>query len=132
MDRYNHLLLDKAYSEIARVLKPGGKALCSETLGHNPAIHLYRKMTPKLRTPWEVDHILKKPQIELAKNYFETVDVRLFHIATLLAVPFRKQSFFPKVLSALETVDDALLKIPFVKWNAWQVVFTLSNPKKNK
>ena len=45
----HHLELDKAFSEMARVLRPSGQAICQEAVGHNPIIHAYRKLTPKLR-----------------------------------------------------------------------------------
>ncbi|MBN1526355.1 MAG: class I SAM-dependent methyltransferase [Candidatus Omnitrophica bacterium] len=126
----HHLDLEKAYSEIARVLKPGGKCICTETLGHNPLIHLYRKKTPHLRTPWEVEHILKKKDIEKARYFFDNVHILgFFYLAILAAVPFRRSRFFSSLLGLLETVDDALLKMPFLKWQAWQVVFVLENPK---
>ncbi len=46
----HHLQLRQAYPEIARVLKPSGKAVFSEPLGHNLIINLYRKFTPRFRT----------------------------------------------------------------------------------
>ena len=38
----HHLDLTRAYSELARVLKPGGLAVFMEPLGHNPLINVYR------------------------------------------------------------------------------------------
>src|SRR5574341_1361724 len=49
----HHLDLRRAYAELARVLKPDGAVICSEALGHNPVIQLYRRLTPGLRTAWE-------------------------------------------------------------------------------
>src|SRR5215213_1278890 len=49
----HHLDLRKAYAEIARTLTPGGHAIFMEPLAYNPAINLYRRMTPHLRTPDE-------------------------------------------------------------------------------
>jgi ubiquinone/menaquinone biosynthesis C-methylase UbiE len=126
----HHLNLPKAYSELARVLKPGGKCLCTEALGHNPIIRSYRRMTPKLRTEWEVDHILKRGQINLAREYFNKVEILgFFHLLSLAAVPLRNTSSFPYLLSFLEKMDTLILKIPGLKWQAWQVVFCLSEPK---
>src|SRR5205823_3982140 len=105
----HHVDLPKVYAEMARVLKPGGKAICNETLGHNLAIKLYRRMTPKLRTPWEVEHILKKPDIMLAKEYFRVVRVTHYHFFTLAAVPFRNTGAFGGLLSALEALDELIL-----------------------
>jgi ubiquinone/menaquinone biosynthesis C-methylase UbiE len=127
----HHLNLEKAYREIARVLKPEGHAIFVEALGHNQLIHLYRKLTPELRTEWEADHILKKREIELAKTYFDEVTILgFFHLATLGAVPFRNTRVFPLVLTTLEFFDRVLLSLPIIKWQAWQVVFVLSKPKK--
>ncbi len=127
----HHVNLEKAYAEIARVLRPHGKAICVEALGHNAIIHLYRKLTPHLRTEWEIDHILKKEQIEFARTYFHKVDIiGFYHLATLGAVPFRNYSSFNKILAFLENFDELLLKLPVLKWQAWQVIFQLSEPRK--
>ena len=49
----HHLDLEISAKEIWRVLKPGGKGYFMEPLGHNPALNLYRKLTPHLRSPDE-------------------------------------------------------------------------------
>lgn len=126
----HHMDLARAYGELARVLKADGEIICAEALGHNPIINWYRKATPDLRTPWEVDHIIKREGLELAKDYFDRVEKRFFHLASLAAVPFRRFRGFPALLGSLEAVDRALLSLPVIQWQAWQVVFVLSRPKK--
>jgi len=126
----HHLNLKNAYPELARVLKPDGEVICDEPLIYNPIFQLYRKMTPHLRTKWEAEHILSKKDIELAKKYFNRVESNFFHLATLLAVPFRNFPGFNFILGILEKIDSILLKLPFLKWWAWQIIFVLSHPKK--
>lgn len=126
----HHLDLDAAYGELARVLAPGGQVQCIEGLRHNIAIHMYRKMTPHLRTPWEVDHILGRKQVEQARRYFGSVrPEKFFHLTTLAAVPFRNTPLFSPILSVGEAIDSVLLRIPGFQWQAWQLIFTLSDPK---
>lgn len=125
----HHLELDNAYAELARVLRPDGRILCMEALAHNPIIDWYRRRTPKLRTAWEVDHILTVPQVLHAKRYFDSVDLRFFHLATIAAVPFRRAPFFGVILAGLELIDAVILRIPAVRRMAWQVFFELSNPR---
>lgn len=126
----HHLNLGRAYSEMARVLTSSGKCICTEALGHNPIIHFYRKRTPHIRTEWEIEHILRKKDIEAAKTYFNQVNILgFFHLASLAAVPFRNLTGFSVLLSLLETIDSLMLKLPFMKWQAWQIVFVLSKPK---
>lgn len=126
----HHLDIEKALKELTRVLKPTGKVICVEPLVYNPVFQMYRRMTPQLRTEWETEHILGKKEVLEIKKYFNHVETKYFDLATLMAVPFRETAFFNPVLSALELVDSFLLKIPGLKWWAWQIVLILSEPKK--
>lgn len=126
----HHLDFPAAMSEIQRVLKPSGEAICTEALAHNPLIRAYRNRTPELRTPWEVDHILKREQIRMAEKWFASVKPNFYHLATLAAVPFRKLPIFDPLLSCLEVLDSLLLRLPVIQWQAWQVVLELSKPHK--
>lgn len=128
----HHLNFERAYSELARVLRPDGRCICTEALGYNPIINYYRKKTPHLRTEWEVEHILRKKDIEMAKAYFNKVTILgFFYLATIAAVPFRNLRIFNIILTGLESLDTILLKLPILKWQAWQVVFVLSQPNKS-
>lgn len=126
----HHLNLDKAYAQLSRVLRPGGHVIATEAMKHNPAIALYRRRTPHLRTEWEAEHILGRGEIRQAYKYFDGIDVRLFNLATLAAVPLRRRKVFGPVLRVLEAVDSLLLEVPGLKWWAWMSVFTLSKPRK--
>ena len=46
----HHLDVRRAYSEVARVLRPSGHAVFLEPLGHNPLFNVYRRLTPGVRT----------------------------------------------------------------------------------
>jgi ubiquinone/menaquinone biosynthesis C-methylase UbiE len=126
----HHLDIQRAFPELARVLKPDGEVICHEGLADNPLINLYRKMTPHLRTEWEAKHILRVGDLKLAKCYFGKVEARFFHLFTIAAVPFRNTRFFPGLLRILERIDSAVLRVPFVRTQAWQIVFVLSQPIK--
>jgi len=128
----HHLDVVKAYPELARVLRPDGIVIAAEPLIYNPIFHLYRKRTPQLRTEWETDHILSKREINLAKKSFNSFEAKFYHLAVLLAVPFRKTFLFKPLLSILEAIDWFILKIPGFRWWAWQVVFILKDPKKSR
>jgi len=91
----HHLNLDRAYDEMARGVKPDGQAICVEALGNNFLINYYRRETPGLRTPWEVDHILKKSKIFGAQRDLQEVNILgLSCLSTLAAVPFRRTPAF--------------------------------------
>ena len=125
----HHIDLTKVLPEMARILKPGGKFICTEALAHNLIIHAYRRLTPKLRTEWEVDHILRRRQVKIMTDYFDGLDMKFFHLFNLAAVPLRKTAMFEPVLGFLEKIDEVVLKIPGLRWQAWQTVFVLSGPK---
>jgi len=127
----HHLDLDAAYKELARLLRPHGKIVAAEGLSHNPIIHTYRKLTPKLRTAWEMEHILSRGRIRQSKQYFDGLETRFFHLFTIAAAPFRKSPWlFNPVLTVMEWVDAVVLRIPGFRWWAWQCVFCMTKPKK--
>lgn len=126
----HHLDLHKAFSEMTRILRPNGKIICTEALGHNPIINLYRRLTPHLRTEWEAEHILCKKDLDIAHHYFDNIELHFYHLFTIIAVPFRNTFLFSSILKILEYLDSIMLKIPGIKWQAWQVVFVMSGPKK--
>lgn len=126
----HHLHLEKAYAEIARVLRHEGRAVFVEPLGHNPALNLYRKLTPAMRT--EDEHPLLMVDIDLLKRFFSKVDVHYFHIATLAAVPFRSTPLFKPLLSFLHGIDRVLMRLipPIRRW-AWVAVIDMSGPRRS-
>jgi ubiquinone/menaquinone biosynthesis C-methylase UbiE len=127
----HHLDLDKAFSEIARVLRPDGSAIFIEPLGHNPLVNLYRKRTPDLRTADE--HPLLMKDLRRAADFFDRVETHPYGLLTLTAIPFRKIPGFRALLATLETVDRILFgTCPFTRKYAWQGVVILCGPMKDE
>jgi ubiquinone/menaquinone biosynthesis C-methylase UbiE len=125
----HHLDLERAYSELARTLKPSGEAVFLEPLGHNPLINLYRRLTPRLRT--EDEHPLRTADLKLARRYFDHTDVRFFHLTSLAAVPFRATRAFPGLLRSLDRLDQRLIgAIPALGPYAWTAVMRLASPRR--
>jgi SAM-dependent methyltransferase len=125
----HHLDLRKAYSEIARTLRPRGHAIFMEPLAYNPFINLYRRMTPHLRTPDE--HPLTLDDLRLADEYFGRVEIRYFALTTLLSLGVRRfPKLFWKSLTRFESLDRGLFRaIPWLRRYAWHIVIVLSEPK---
>jgi ubiquinone/menaquinone biosynthesis C-methylase UbiE len=126
----HHVDLDKALAELARVIKPRGQMICVEALRHNPVIHTYRRLTPQLRTKWEVDHILGIDSLNTARKHFANVEARFFHLAVLGAVPFRKTPLFGRIREVLDRVDRRLLATPAIGKYAWIMIFVMRDPRK--
>ena len=121
----HHLDLERAFGEIDRVLKPGGRAVFVEPLGHNPAINAYRRLTPKMRSVDE--HPLLMPDFDVARRFFPLVDLTYFNLLSLLAVPLRSRKMFDRAVSALSRADRALMSTaPFTRRYAWNVLIELT------
>jgi SAM-dependent methyltransferase len=116
----HHLVIDKALSEILRVIKPGGRAVFREPLGHNLFINAFRRRTPSLRT--EDEHPLLRSDLQMMERRLGPLDVRFFCLATLGAAFLWKRPGFSVALGAAEMLDKILLRIPGLKFQAWQVV----------
>jgi SAM-dependent methyltransferase len=122
----HHLDLERCLSEIVRVLRPGGKAIFVEPLGHNPVLNRFRAKTPHLRTPDE--HPLLRGDLELARQHFEQLECTFFGLGTVLAVPFQNISIGPGLMNVLEQADRLLLRLPLVQLYGWCVLITGTKP----
>ncbi|MCK4858248.1 MAG: class I SAM-dependent methyltransferase [candidate division Zixibacteria bacterium] len=103
----HHTDLNKSPAEIARVLKPGGKAGFIDDLRYHPAMWLYRKITTDKHTRYEKPMV--QGDIKHFLPYFSSVRFEAYDFLNLL----------PKwglLSSILRPVDTALLKaLPFMK-----------------
>ncbi len=122
----HHLDLEKSFTEIKRVLKPGGKAIFYEPLGHNMLINQYRKVTPQMRT--EDEHPLLMKDITLARQHFKNLNINFYHLSTLAAVPLRNTFLFDPFLRFLNATDQLIFSLfPFMKKQAWFCILELSD-----
>jgi SAM-dependent methyltransferase len=119
----HHLDLPNAVAETRRVLRPGGRAIFWEPLGHNPAINLYRRMTPNARTADE--HPLLRSDCTLLGRSFRSCRVTHYGLATLAAIPFRRSWVGKAVRAVGGQVDRLLLSLPGLRWQAWYVLIDL-------
>lgn len=120
----HHLNLASSYREIARILKPSGRAIFVEPLGHNPVINWYRRRTPAMRTVDE--HPLLMSDLRLSQSVFSKVDFQYHHCLDLLAVPLRNSFLFTPVCCITSSMDQILMAIipPFRRW-AWTVTLVM-------
>lgn len=113
----HHLDIDRAFAEIARVLRPGGRAVFVEPLGLNPAIELYRRLTPGARTPDE--HPLLPADFRRFSAAFRTTNCRFYGLATLATVPLRRTAAKAPLFALTRAIDRGVLALPGARWLAW-------------
>jgi SAM-dependent methyltransferase len=121
----HHLDLTAAFSEMYRVLKPGGTAVFAEPLGSNPLIRLYRRLTPQYRTEDETPVDLENVAAEA--RAFRTFE---HHDQLVLATAATALAYVPGLMSAarpaqrwLGRLDDVLLRrFPSMGRWAWYSV----------
>ena len=124
----HHLDLDLAVDSIVKTLKPDGKAIFIEPLGHNFLINLYRNLTPNIRT--EDEHPLLKKDLEKIASKFKQSKISYFYLTSLVASLIAKKPGFEVLLSFCQQIDRILLKLPIIKQQAWMVLIELEQPIK--
>jgi hypothetical protein len=68
-------------------------------------------------------------EVRKGLRHFAKVDIRFFHLFTILAIPFRSTRVFEGLLAALQAIDRLVLKIPGVRLMAWQMYMVYSHPR---
>jgi len=128
----HHLDLRYALPELHRILAPGGRVLAVEALDYNPAIKLYRKLTPEMRTDWEKNHILSLKDVRFAKRFFDIGEIRYWHLLSILAAYVRNEEVRSLAVRTLNRVDAVLTRIPLLQLMSWQFTFEMIRPVERK
>jgi len=131
-ESFPSLDLNNAFAELVKVLRPDGFIIGIETFGHNPFTNLKRQINKisKRGTSWATGHIFSLKDLNLAKKFFDEINVFYFHPFSWLAIPFAKHRSFNGFLLFLETIDKFFLKMSFFRKYSFKVVFIFSKPKK--
>lgn len=124
----HHLDLTSAVESITRILKPSGKAVFLEPLGHNFLINLYRRLTPNIRS--DDEHPLLEQDLKAIKSNFKHTEIRYFYLTSLIASLIAGKPGFNTLLRFCEFADSILLKLPGVRQQAWMVLIELEQPIK--
>lgn len=124
----HHLDLDLAWGELARMLRPGGRAVFLEPLGHNPVINLYRRLTPSLRTVDE--HPLTMADLAAAERRFGTVTISFHQLLWLATVPVQGLRGGQRLSALADRADRWLFdRVPWTRRLAWTSVLVLADPR---
>lgn len=121
----HHLDLTVALPELRRIMKPGARLLAVEALNINPAIKLYRRLTPAMRTDWEKAHILDHRHLRFASWFFDVRDVRYWHLFAIPAAFLRETALFKPSLAIGDGLDAVVCRVPLLNRLAWQFTFEL-------
>lgn len=124
----HHVDLRSALRGIRRVLRPDGLGLFHEPLGRNPAINLYRRLTPTDRSADE--HPLTVEDLELVEATLGPARFEYFHLTSLAALPLLRTRAFAPVHERLEHVDRWLMQhMSALSSYAWVVLIRARNDK---
>ena len=144
----HHVTLGLAMPELARVLKPGGKACFIEPLPYNPVINVYRKIAKEVRTVDEKP--LTFADMDRFSTSFDEVSHKEFWLTTLSVflkfylidrVNPNRERYWKKIYTdaaklesffgPLKRLDERLLAlIPPLRRLCWNSVIVVAKPRK--
>jgi ubiquinone/menaquinone biosynthesis C-methylase UbiE len=124
----HHLDLKLAVPEIARVLRPNGRAVFLEPLIHNPVLEGYRRRTPHLRSSTE--KALSMQDLQHIGSYFKTWRHHEFCFLAIAPIVLQaiilKKARVTALVRWLQKVDRRLARaVPFVGRYYWETVIIL-------
>lgn len=122
----HHLDIERATTEVVRVLRPGGRAVFLEPLGYNPLINAYRRTTPEMRTVDE--HPLLQADLTLIERHSSDFEACFHGLTSIAAAPLMETPIGPQLASLCRRVDQALFAVPKVGLLAWMVVIEMTTP----
>lgn len=125
--------LEQSLGEIRRVLRPGGVLFIMDTLGHNPVLNAWRRISVwrRTRAKWSQEHILKMSDIEAMKSTFDVASVDFFDLFTVAVAPFSRvipAPVFRRGVALARWLDARLLRVPGVQRLAFKVIIELRKP----
>lgn len=131
---------ERFLANISAALKPGGLFVAWDPLEYNPVINVYRRMATDVRTEDEAP--LTRADLRRARGLFPDLRYRTFWLTTLsLFLKYylidrrdpNEVRYWKAILAErpdtigwwfrpLQQLDALLLRLPLVRWLAWNVV----------
>ena len=132
----HHVEVRGLMAEIHRILKPGGRGVFLEPLGHNSFINAYRNRTPGAR--FESEHPLTRSDLNVMRQMFSNFDAHYYSLTDLGLLPVRwlldrsvgtrlSNALLTYPLKALAYLDRVLFTVlpPSRLW-AWKTVIEVT------
>ncbi len=119
----HHLDLERAFPEIARVLKPGGLAVFMEPMYSHPLLWILRRLTPSSHTADE--RPLTLADIDRARKWFPSCHHREHFLFAVCAAPAHLlgKKFALSMIKVADIFDGFLMRlIPSLRGFAWITV----------
>jgi SAM-dependent methyltransferase len=120
-----HIPLQPLASELARVLRPGGRALMVEPLRDNPLVRLYRRFAPTGCRETAPRYVSLDDLRRMAAHFPGGWRHRDLYLISIPALALRGTRLFRPASELLQTLERPLTMLPPLRRFCWVVVAEL-------
>jgi SAM-dependent methyltransferase len=120
-----HIPLQPLAAELARVLRPGGRALMVEPLRDNPLVRLYRRFAPSGCRETAPRYVSLDEMRRMAAHFPRGWRHRDFYLLSVPALGLRGSPLYRPAMALLQAVERPLTMLPPLRRFCWVVVAEL-------
>ena len=124
----SYLNLRQSFKELRRVLKPRGKLIIVDSLGHNPILNFNRRRNIRNYASEFVDNLrtITHEDLKISEEFFQNSEIKYFDFTTLIGNILSNKYRYNSDPSILMKLDSYILRLPLLNKLSFKFVCVIN------